>query len=108
MRIALIIALCVLPLVATERVIAEDQTPSAQSIRDSYRARLNDNTVTIMAGSSQATDLAVVQDIADVLDDGAVARRRGDGRTLRGEERRPARVVVEDLDDVVHRAQTGP
>ncbi|MEZ5829302.1 MAG: TAXI family TRAP transporter solute-binding subunit [Hyphomicrobiales bacterium] len=77
MRIALVVGLCLLPLIAAETANAADQPkpkPSAQSIRESYRARLNENTVTIMAGSSQATDLAVVQDIAAVLDDGDALR----------------------------------
>jgi len=72
MRIALATSLCLLGLLppgAVDAAKAEDR-PSAQSVRDSYRARLNDNTVTIMAGSAHATDLAIVQDIAAVLDDG--------------------------------------
>ncbi|HUU66821.1 MAG TPA: TAXI family TRAP transporter solute-binding subunit [Methyloceanibacter sp.] len=47
---------------------------SAQRIRERYRAQLNDNTVTIMAGSGQGTDSAIVQDLAAVLDDGAALR----------------------------------
>jgi len=78
MRIALAIGLCMLggvlgtlPLAAAETDTAKTKArPSAQSVRETYRARLNDNTVTIMAGSAHATDLAIVQDIAAVLDDG--------------------------------------
>jgi TRAP transporter TAXI family solute receptor len=72
MRTALAIGLCLIGVVsaaAVESANAEDR-PSAQTVRDNYRAQLNDNTVTIMAGSAGGTDLAVVQDIADVLDDG--------------------------------------
>ena len=72
MRTALAIGLCllgVLSAAAADSACAEDR-PSAQTIRDSYRAQLNDNTVTIMAGSADGTDLAVVQDLAAVLDDG--------------------------------------
>ncbi len=91
MRIALAFGLCLLsgllgtqPLAAAEpsantvakaKTAAVTQTsPSAQSIRENYRARLNDNTVTIMAGSGQGTDQAIVQDIAAVLDDGDALR----------------------------------
>ena len=41
-----------------------------QNLRENFRARMNENVVTIMAGSPSGTDLAIVQDIADVLDDG--------------------------------------
>lgn len=70
MRTALAIALCLLGIVSTaavERASAEDRA-SPQTVRENYRAQLNDNTVTIMAGSAQGTDLAIVQDIAAVLD----------------------------------------
>ncbi len=39
-------------------------------MRESFRARINENVVTIMAGSPSGTDLAIVQDLASVLDDG--------------------------------------
>ena len=35
---------------------------------------MNENVVTIMAGSPSGTDLAIVQDIAEVLDDGDALR----------------------------------
>ncbi len=76
MRTALAIGVCllgVLSAAAVDRAQAQDR-PSAQTIRDSYRAKLNDNTVTIMAGGADGTDLAIVQDIAAVLDDGAQLR----------------------------------
>lgn len=69
MRIALATRAFVLALAGVtlaDAALAE----SAQSIRQRYRAQLNDNTVTIMAGGPEATDLAIVQDIAAVLDDG--------------------------------------
>jgi len=72
MRTALAIGLCLvgaLSTAAADSARAEDR-PSAQTIRESYRAQLNDNTVTIMAGSAEGTDLTIVQDIAAVLDDG--------------------------------------
>jgi TRAP transporter TAXI family solute receptor len=72
MRTALAIGLCLLGILsaaAADSASAEERR-SAQTIRESYRAQLNDNTVTIMAGSAEGTDLAVVQDIAAVLDDG--------------------------------------
>ena len=69
MRIALatrVIVLAIGAIAAADAALAE----SAQDIRQRYRASLNDSTVTIMAGSAQGTDLAIVQDIAAVLDDG--------------------------------------
>lgn len=90
MRIALALGLCMLagllgaqPLAAADTDSAKVKTkdaagsktgPSAQRIREDFRARLNDNTVTIMAGSGQGTDQAIVQDIAAVLDDGDALR----------------------------------
>jgi TRAP-type uncharacterized transport system substrate-binding protein len=76
MRVALATRVCLLallPLLAADAASAQSR-PSAQSIRESHRAQINDNTVTIMAGTSHATDLAVVQDIAAVLDDGDALR----------------------------------
>jgi TRAP transporter TAXI family solute receptor len=72
MRTALAIGLCllgVLSAAAADSASAEDRT-SAQTIRDSYRGQLNGNTVMIMAGGADGTDLAIVQDLAAVLDDG--------------------------------------
>ncbi len=92
MRIALAIGLCLLgsmagalPLsaadTASRRTAPRSRTPPAarrarrrRTSATAYRARLNDNTVTIMAGSGQGTDQAIVQDIAAVLDDGAALR----------------------------------
>ena len=47
--------------------VAAKTTRSSDSVRENYRSRMNENVVTIMAGSSTGTDLAVVQDIAEVL-----------------------------------------
>src|SRR6185312_4446228 len=83
MRIALACGLCLLALTAIAAPRAKDgakaeakdqpsakSQPPAASARENYRARLNENVVTIMAGSASGTDLAIVQDIADVLNDG--------------------------------------
>jgi uncharacterized protein len=74
MRFALVIGACFVPLFAAAPAGADDvktsaDSASAQSIRQTYRAQLNDNTVTIMAGTTHGSDAAVVQDIAAVLDD---------------------------------------
>lgn len=45
-------------------------TVATQNTRENFRARINENVVTIMAGSPSGTDLAIVQDLAEVLDDG--------------------------------------
>ena len=82
MRIALAVGLCLLSLlpfaaVETGAANAKDSAksrPSPTSVRESYRTRLNNNMVTIMAGSAQATDLTIVQDIAAALDDGEALR----------------------------------
>jgi len=68
MRIAAI-GLCLLPLLAT--LPADSAAQSAEGIRQTHRAQLNDNTVTIMAGMSNAM---IAHDIAAVLDDGANLR----------------------------------
>src|SRR4029078_5300312 len=83
MRIALACGLCLLALTAIAaprakdgaKAEAKDQSsaksqPPAASARQNYRPPLNENVVTIMAGSASGTDLAIVQDIADVLNDG--------------------------------------
>jgi TRAP transporter TAXI family solute receptor len=83
MRIALACGLCLLavaPVAATgltDRANAEvyneataATVAAAQSTRENFRARINENVVTVMAGSPSGTDLAVIQDLAEVLDDG--------------------------------------
>jgi TRAP-type uncharacterized transport system substrate-binding protein len=74
MRIALAAGLCLLGFAAAAAPTTSNQAdarnlPSAQSVRETYRAKLNDTVVTIMAGSPDDTDLAIAQDIAAVLDD---------------------------------------
>src|SRR5262245_34442533 len=88
MRIALALGLCLLLGAAATAFAAPANTentakaqpaakqpaakrkPTPSSSREAYRARMNENVVTIIAGSSSGTDLAIVQDIADVLDEG--------------------------------------
>ncbi|HEX5930807.1 MAG TPA: TAXI family TRAP transporter solute-binding subunit [Methyloceanibacter sp.] len=76
MRIALACGLCLIAVVsvaapsARDKANAEPNMLAAQNVRENFRARLNENVVTIMAGSPSGTDLAIVQDLADVLEDG--------------------------------------
>lgn len=78
MRIALAFGVCLIAVAAAAAPRAKDAvksetnvvTVAAQNTRESLRARLNENVVTIMAGSPSGTDLAIVQDLASVLDDG--------------------------------------
>jgi TRAP transporter TAXI family solute receptor len=77
MRIALAFGLCLIaatafagPRVKDLPKPDPDVTAAAQGTRDKLRAQMNENVVTIMAGSPSGTDLAIVQDIASVLDDG--------------------------------------
>jgi TRAP transporter TAXI family solute receptor len=77
MRIALALGLC---LVAAAAVAAprgkggtkpEVQAPAqTDTQRENYRVRMNENVVTIMAGSPNGTDLGIAYDIAQVVDDG--------------------------------------
>jgi uncharacterized protein len=77
MRIALALGLCLIAFAATAapHVKAEVKptaqtlaAPPAASVRETYRSKLNENVVTIMAGSG--TDLTIASDIAQVVDDG--------------------------------------
>ena len=77
MRIALACGLCLIAVAAVAARRRGDQGNSetnvavaAQNTRETFRARINENVVTIMAGSPSGTDLAIVQDLAEVLDDG--------------------------------------
>jgi TRAP transporter TAXI family solute receptor len=76
MRIPLAVGLCLIAITAVAAPRAKDQAkPDAnvaagQNLRENFRARINENVVTIMAGSPSGTDLAIVQDLASVLDDG--------------------------------------
>jgi TRAP transporter TAXI family solute receptor len=78
MRIALAVGLCLIACAAVAAPRAKDaakpDNPVTAQTRESFRARINENVVTIMAGSASGTDLAIVQDIADVLDDGTSLR----------------------------------
>ncbi len=74
MRIALALGVCLIAFAAVAAPRGNDTAkPDASSgaqTRESFRARINENVVTIMAGSPSGTDLAIVQDLAEVLDDG--------------------------------------
>jgi TRAP transporter TAXI family solute receptor len=78
MRIALACGVCLIAAAAAAAPRAKDAvksetnvvTVAAQNTRENLRARINENVVTIMAGSPSGTDLAIVQDLASVLDDG--------------------------------------
>ena len=76
MRIALAVGLCLIAFAAaaaprgkTDKPQVENPAPS-NSLRENYRSRLNENVVTIMAGSPSGTDLSIATDIAQVVDDG--------------------------------------
>src|SRR6185312_5892654 len=76
MRIALAVGLCLIAFAAaaaprgkTDKPQVENPAPS-HSLRENYRSRLNENVVTIMAGSASDTDLTIATDIAQVVDDG--------------------------------------
>jgi uncharacterized protein len=81
MRIALACGLCLIAVTAVAAPRGKDQTETqskseiavataTQSARETFRSRMNENVVTIMAGSPSGTDLAIVQDLAEVLGDG--------------------------------------
>ena len=77
MRIALAFGLCLIAAAALAGPRAKDLskpeadvTAATPNVREKLRARMNENVVTIMAGSPSGTDLAIVQDLAAVLDDG--------------------------------------
>jgi uncharacterized protein len=52
------------------KIEAPDPIQAKSSPQDSYRWRLNENVVTIMAGRPDGTELNIAADIAAVLDDG--------------------------------------
>jgi TRAP transporter TAXI family solute receptor len=76
MRIPLAVGLCLIAITAAAAPRAKDQAnpdvnvAAGQNMRENFRARINENVVTIMAGSPSGTDLAIVQDLASVLDEG--------------------------------------
>ena len=78
MRIALAVGFCLIACAAVAapraKDIAKPDSVTTPQTRETIRARMNENVVTIMAGSASGTDLAIVQDIADVLDDGNALR----------------------------------
>ncbi len=77
MRIALAVALCLAAFAASaapqgkSETKAKAATPAPkENPREVYRSRLNDNVLTIMAGSPGGTDLTIAHDIAETLNDG--------------------------------------
>jgi TRAP transporter TAXI family solute receptor len=79
MRLTLALGACLLAFAATAVAaprVKDDLKSEAKELsaaatsREAMRARANQNVVTIMAGSPSGTDLAIVQDIASILDDG--------------------------------------
>jgi uncharacterized protein len=76
MRIALALGLCLIAFTATAAPRGKSDKPQAeppapnQILRESYRSRLNENVVTIMASNPSETDLTIASDIAQVVDDG--------------------------------------
>ena len=78
MRICLAAGLCLLAIAASvfdgHNQASAQGRQSAQGARDNFRSRMNENVVTIMAGSPSGTDLAIVQDIAAILDEGDALR----------------------------------
>lgn len=80
MRTALTLGLCLIALStavaapkskpANKSSQQEAQAPvQTVSPREAYRAKLNENLITIMAGSPSGTELTIAHDIAEVLDD---------------------------------------
>jgi TRAP-type uncharacterized transport system substrate-binding protein len=90
MRIALAAVLCLITCAASaapqgksgvkaNNQIKAKETPAPnpapkESLREVYRARLNDNVLTVMAGSPGSTDLNIAYDIAETLNDGDTLR----------------------------------
>jgi len=84
MRTALTLGLCLIALSTavaapkskpanklSEQAAQEAAPAPAQLVspREAYRAKVNDNLITIMAGSPSGTELTIAHDIAEVLDD---------------------------------------
>ena len=100
MRIALAVGLCLIAFAAaaaprgkTDKPQVENPAPS-NSLRENYRSRLNENVVTIMAGSPSGTDLSIATDIAQVVDDGDNLRVLPNRRQGRGAERQGRDVLA--------------
>ncbi len=94
MRTTLALGLCLFAVTAIANAQPRDGSESdiaSPSLREVYRARLNENVVTIMAGTPNGTGLNIASDIAAVIDDGdrlrvvpMVGRGVKDGLFLRG------------------------
>jgi TRAP-type uncharacterized transport system substrate-binding protein len=86
MRIALVLMACLLALPAMaapknktmaaaepkavqKAVAPKSQKPKAPSPREALRATANQTVVTVMAGGSSSTDLAIASDLSEILDD---------------------------------------
>ena len=77
MRIALALSLCLLAMTAVaaprSKGGANLEAPASATAyvqREKFRSQMNENVVTIMAGSPNGTDLGIAYDIAQVVDDG--------------------------------------
>jgi TRAP transporter TAXI family solute receptor len=94
MRTTLALGLCLFAVTAIANAQPRNGSESdiaSPSLREVYRARLNENVVTIMAGTPNGTGLNIASDIAAVIDDGdrlrvvpMVGRGVKDGLFLRG------------------------
>ena len=79
MRIALVLGVCLLASAATAAPDAksgksQSNASPGQVAREALRERANQNVVTIMTGAPGGTDLSIVQDISQILDDGTDLR----------------------------------
>jgi uncharacterized protein len=77
MRIAFALGLCLIAVTAMAAPRGKGDaksevqaSPPTETGREDYRSRMNENVVTIMAGSPNGTDLGIAYDIAQVVDDG--------------------------------------
>jgi len=77
MRIALALGLCLVAVTAAaaprSKSGANPEAPASTTgyiQREEFRSQMNENVVTIMAGSPNGTDLGIAYDIAQVVDDG--------------------------------------
>jgi TRAP transporter TAXI family solute receptor len=77
MRIALALGLCLVAVTAVaaprSKSSANPEAPASTTAyiqREKFRSQMNENVVTIMAGSPNGTDLGIAYDIAQVVDDG--------------------------------------
>ena len=73
MRIALALGLCLIAFAASAGPRSKPvkiEAVATERMRETNRARLNENVVTIMAGTPGGTGLSIAYDLAAVLDDG--------------------------------------